>query len=124
MSSPLGGRTAADLDFYVVRENNEGEYSEVGGRMYRDTDQEMAMQQAIFTRRNTDRIMRFAFELARSRPKKHLTSAPKSNGLVHTMPFWDERFAAVKAGYPAIRHDPSPLHNLAAPFLTPPQRAE
>src|SRR3546814_1717862 len=83
MSSPLAGRTAADLDFYVVRENNEGEYSEVGGRMYRGTDQEMAMQQAIFTRRNTDRIMRFAFELARSRPKKHLTSATKSNGIVH-----------------------------------------
>ena len=93
MSSPLAGRTAADLDFYVVRENNEGEYSEVGGRMYRDTDQEMAMQQAIFTRRNTDRIMRFAFELARSRPKKHLTSATKSNGIIFTMPYWDERFA-------------------------------
>src|SRR3546814_7627057 len=73
--------------------------------MYRGTDQEMAMQQAIFTRRNTDRIMRFAFELARSRPKKHLTSATKSNGIVHTMPFWDERFAAVKTDYPDIRTD-------------------
>lgn len=120
MSSPLAGRTAADLDFYVVRENNEGEYSEVGGRMYRDTDQEMAMQQAIFTRRNTDRIMRFAFELARSRPKKHLTSATKSNGIVHTMPFWDERFAAVKADYPDIRTDQYHIDILAAHFVQHP----
>jgi tartrate dehydrogenase/decarboxylase/D-malate dehydrogenase len=120
MSSPLAGRTAADLDFYVVRENNEGEYSEVGGRMYRGTDQEMAMQQAIFTRRNTDRIMRFAFELARSRPKKHLTSATKSNGIVHTMPFWDERFAAVKADYPDIRTDQYHIDILAAHFVQHP----
>src|SRR3546814_116535 len=120
MSSPRAGRTAADLDFYVVRENNEGEYSEVGGRMYRGTDQEMAMQQAIFTRRNTDRIMRFAFELARSRSKKHLTSATKSNGIVHTMPFWDERFAAVKADYPDIRTDQYHIDILAAHFVQHP----
>src|ERR1700750_757325 len=99
MSSPLAGRGPADIDFYVVRENVEGEYSEIGGRLNRGTDDEIAMQESIFSRRGTDRVMRYAFELARTRPKKHVTSATKSNGIVHTMPFWDERFAAVKADY-------------------------
>jgi tartrate dehydrogenase/decarboxylase/D-malate dehydrogenase len=120
VTSPLAGRTAKDLDFYVVRENNEGEYSEVGGRMFRDTDDEMAMQMAIFTRKNTDRILRFAFELAKSRPKKHVTSATKSNGIVHTMPFWDERFAAVGAEYPEIRADQYHIDILAAHFVQHP----
>ena len=120
MTSPLAGRTASDFDFYVVRENNEGEYSEVGGRLFRGTDDEMAVQEAVFTRRNTDRIMRYAFELARSRPKKHVTSATKSNGIVHTMPFWDERFAAVKAGYPDIRADQFHIDILCAHFVQHP----
>ena len=120
MTSPLAGRTAADIDFYVVRENNEGEYSEVGGRLFRGTDDEMAVQQAVFTRRGTDRIMRFAFELARKRAKKHVTSATKSNGIVHTMPFWDERFAATKANYPDIRADQFHVDILAAHFVQHP----
>jgi tartrate dehydrogenase/decarboxylase/D-malate dehydrogenase len=120
MTSPLAGRTAADIDFYVVRENNEGEYSEVGGRLFRGTDDEMAVQEAVFTRRGTDRIMRFAFELARKRAKKHVTSATKSNGIVHTMPFWDERFAAVKANYPDIRADQFHVDILAAHFVQHP----
>jgi tartrate dehydrogenase/decarboxylase/D-malate dehydrogenase len=120
VTSPLAGRTAKDLDFYVVRENNEGEYSEIGGRMFRGTDDEMAQQMSIFTRRNTDRILRYAFELAKSRPKRHVTSATKSNGIVHTMPFWDERFAAVGADYPEIRRDQYHIDILTANFVLHP----
>ena len=122
MTSPLAGRTAADIDFFVVRENNEGEYSEVGGRMFRGTPDEMAMQESIFTRKGTDAILRYAFELARTRPKKHVTSATKSNGIVHTMPFWDERFAAMKADYPDIRADQYHIDILAAHFVMNPDR--
>jgi tartrate dehydrogenase/decarboxylase/D-malate dehydrogenase len=120
MISPLAGRSAQDFDFYVVRENNEGEYSEVGGRLFRGTDDEMAVQEAVFTRRNTDRIIRYAFELARTRPKKHVTSATKSNGIVHTMPFWDERFAAAKASYPDVRADQYHIDILCAHFVQHP----
>jgi tartrate dehydrogenase/decarboxylase/D-malate dehydrogenase len=120
MSSPLVGRTAADIDFYVVRENVEGEYSEIGGRMNRGTDDEIAVQESMFSRRGTDRVMRYAFELARTRPKKHVTSATKSNGIVHTMPFWDERFAAMKAQYPDIRADQFHIDILAAHFVQHP----
>ena len=91
--TPLAGRTEADIDFYVVRENTEGEYSSVGGRMFEGTDREFVTQQSVFTRQGTDRVLRFAFELAASRPKQHLTSATKSNGITFTMPYWDERFA-------------------------------
>jgi tartrate dehydrogenase/decarboxylase/D-malate dehydrogenase len=120
MLSPLAGRTAADIDFYVVRENVEGEYSEVGGRMNRGTDDEIAVQESMFSRRGTDRVMRYAFELARTRPKKHVTSATKSNGIVHTMPFWDERFAVMKAQYTDIRADQYHIDILAAHFVQHP----
>ena len=96
--SPLAGRTSADIDMLIVRENNEGEYSEIGGRLYRGADNEMAIQQAIFTRKGCDRVMRYAFERARKRPRKHVTSATKSNGIIHSMPYWDERFAAIGEG--------------------------
>ncbi|WP_127091162.1 tartrate dehydrogenase [Aquabacter cavernae] len=122
MTSPLAGRTAEDIDFFVVRENNEGEYSEIGGRMYRDTPEEFASQQAVFTRKGTDAIMRYAFELARTRANKHVTSATKSNGIVHTMPFWDERFAAVKQAYPDVRTDQYHIDILAAHFVMNPDR--
>ena len=120
MTSPLAGRGPDDIDFFVVRENVEGEYSEIGGRMFRGTEHEAAMQESIFTRRGTDRVMRYAFELARKRPKKHVTSATKSNGIVHTMPFWDERFAAMKANYPDIRADQFHIDILAAHFVQHP----
>src|SRR3989440_12080613 len=94
ITSPLSGRKAGDIDFIIVRENSEGEYSEVGGRLNRDTEFEMAIQENIFTRRACDRIITYAFELARTR-KKHVTSATKSNGIVYAMPFWDERFTAI-----------------------------
>jgi tartrate dehydrogenase/decarboxylase/D-malate dehydrogenase len=105
ITSPLRDRGPQDIDFFVVRENNEGEYSEIGGRLYRDSEAEMAVQENIFTRKGVDRIMRYAFELARKRDAKHVTSATKSNGIIHTMPFWDERFSAISKEYPDIRTD-------------------
>jgi tartrate dehydrogenase/decarboxylase / D-malate dehydrogenase len=120
IASPLAGRAPGDIEFTVVRENNEGEYSSIGGRIYEGTDAEMAMQQAVFTRRGVDRILRYAFELARSRPKKHLTSATKSNGIFHTMPFWDERAEALAKEYPDVRTDRFHIDILAAHFVQHP----
>ena len=107
------------IDFCVVRENNEGEYSTIGGRLYAGTDDELAVQQAIFTRRGCDRVMRYAFELARTR-RQHVTSATKSNGIIHTMPFWDERFAAVSSQFADIRADQFHIDILAAHFVRHP----
>src|SRR5246500_4435976 len=119
VDSPLKGRAPGDIDFYVVRENNEGEYSAIGGRLYEGTEYEMAMQEAVFTRRGCDRIMRYAFELARSR-KRHVTSATKSNGIIHTMPYWDERFAAVAHDYPDVKTDQYHIDILTAHFVRHP----
>ncbi len=118
--SPLRDRGAEDIDFVVVRENNEGEYSEIGGRLYRGTDAEMVVQESVFTRRGVDRVIRYAFDLARTRAAKHLTSATKSNGIMHTMPYWDERFAAVASEYPEIRTDQYHIDILAANFVLHP----
>ncbi len=118
--TPLANRTEADIDFYVVRENTEGEYSSVGGRMFEGTDREFASQQAIFTRKGTDRILKYAFELAMTRPKKHVTSATKSNGIIHTMPYWDERFAEMAKSYPEIRTDQYHIDILCAHFVQHP----
>jgi tartrate dehydrogenase/decarboxylase/D-malate dehydrogenase len=118
--SPLAGRTPQDIDMVIVRENNEGEYSEIGGRLYRGTSEELAVQQAIFTRRGVDRILRYAFELARTRPARHLTSATKSNGIIHSMPYWDERFAAIAKEYPDIRTDQYHIDILTAHFVQHP----
>jgi tartrate dehydrogenase/decarboxylase/D-malate dehydrogenase len=120
IESPLKGRTQEDIDFLVVRENNEGEYSEIGGRLYRDTDAEMAVQENIFTRRGIDRVMRYAFELAGKREAKHVTSATKSNGIIHTMPYWDERFQAMASQYPDIRTDQYHIDILTANFVLHP----
>jgi tartrate dehydrogenase/decarboxylase/D-malate dehydrogenase len=117
---PLANRKPGDIDFWVVRENSEGEYSAIGGRMFDGTENEMAMQQATFTRRGTDRIMRFAFELARKGSKKHVTSATKSNGISITMPYWDERFKAMSALYPDIRTDQFHIDILSAHFVMHP----
>ena len=118
--SPLAGRGPDEIDFVVVRENNEGEYSEIGGRLYRGTDDEMAVQQAVFTRRGVDRVLRYAFELARRRPARHLTSATKSNGIIHSMPFWDERFAALSREYPDVTTDQYHIDILSAHFVQHP----
>ena len=119
-TSPLAGRGAEDIDFYVVRENVEGEYSEAGGRLYRGMEDEIAIQEAIFTRRGVDRVLRYAFELAKTRKRGHVTSATKSNGIVHTMPFWDERFKAVKADYPDIETSQYHIDILCAHFVQHP----
>ncbi len=120
MRSPLRDRRPADIDFIVVRENVEGEYSEVGGRLYAGTDEEMAMQESIFTRRGVDRVLDWAFDLAATRPARHVTSATKSNGIVHTMPYWDERFAAAKERHPGIGTAQYHIDILAAHFVLHP----
>ena len=120
IESPLRNRSAADIDFYVVRENNEGEYSEIGGRMYAGTELEMVVQENVFTRRGVDRVLKYAFELAGSRPARHVTSATKSNGIVYTMPYWDERFAAMAGQYPDIRTDQYHIDILTANFVLHP----
>ncbi len=120
VSSPLAGRAPGDIDFYVVRENVEGEYSEIGGRMNHGTEDEMVTQLNIFTRKGVDRILRYAFDLAQSRPKKHLTSATKSNGIYYTMPYWDERVRAVSADYPDVKWDQFHIDILTAHFVQHP----
>ena len=117
---PLAGRAPGDIDFWIVRENVEGEYSEIGGRMFEGTDREMAVQESIFTRAGTDRIMRYAFDLAQSRTAKHLTSATKSNGIIHTMPYWDERFEVVAADYGNVTTDRFHIDILTAHFVLHP----
>ncbi|MBP1772363.1 MAG: tartrate dehydrogenase [Holophagaceae bacterium] len=117
---PLAGRQVGDIDFIVVRENNEGEYSSIGGRLYEGTDQEMAVQQSVFTRQGVDRILKVAFDIAQSRPKKHLTSATKSNGIAITMPYWDERVKAMSAAYPGVKVDQFHVDILTAHFVRNP----
>ena len=120
IQSPLRGRTSRDIDFLVVRENNEGEYSDIGGRLFAGTDDEVVVQESVFTRRGTDRIIRYAFDLARRRPRRQVTSATKSNGIKHTMPFWDERFEAVAADYPDVDTAKFHVDILAAQFVLHP----
>jgi tartrate dehydrogenase/decarboxylase/D-malate dehydrogenase len=120
ITSPLAGRSSADIDFIIIRENTEGEYSQIGGRLYQGTEGEVVVQESIFTRRGVDRVQRFAFELARSRAKKHLTSATKSNGIIHTMPFWDERFRALAADFPDVKTDQFHIDILTAHFVQHP----
>jgi tartrate dehydrogenase/decarboxylase/D-malate dehydrogenase len=120
--SPLAGRKPGDIDFYVVRENTEGEYSSVGGRMFEGTDREFVVQETVFTRQGVDRILDFAFDLAQSRPKKHLTSATKSNGISITMPYWDERVEAMAKRYPDVRWDKYHIDILSARFVLSPER--
>jgi tartrate dehydrogenase/decarboxylase/D-malate dehydrogenase len=120
VASPLAHRKPGDIDFWVVRENNEGEYSNAGGRMYAGSEHEFATQLSVFSRRGCDRIMRFAFELAKTRAKKHVTSATKSNGISITMPYWDERFKAISAGYPGIRTSQYHIDILTAHFVLHP----
>ena len=117
---PLAGRQVGDIDMVVVRENNEGEYSSIGGRLYEGTDQEMAVQQSVFTRQGVDRILKVAFDIAQSRPKKHLTSATKSNGIAITMPYWDERVKAMSAAYPEVKVDQFHIDILCAQFVRNP----
>ena len=118
--SPLADRKPADVDFVIIRENTEGEYSSVGGRMFPGTDREFAVQESVFTRQGCDRVMRFAYDLARTRARKKLTSATKSNGITITMPFWDERFEAVGKDYPDVTTDQFHIDILCAHFVQHP----
>ncbi len=118
--SPLAGRKPGDIDFMVVRENTEGEYSSVGGRMFAGTEREFVMQETVMTRTGIDRALKFAFELARSRPKRHLTSATKSNGISITMPYWDERVEAMAKHFPDVRWDKYHIDILTAHFVLHP----
>ena len=120
ITSPLAGRGPEDIDFIVVRENVEGEYSEIGGRVYQGTEREAAIQESILTRFGTDRIMDYAFELAKTRTRKKVASATKSNGIIHTMPFWDERFAAAGKRHPGIETSQFHIDIMTAHFVLHP----
>nr|WP_047168674.1 tartrate dehydrogenase [Sphingomonas sp. Y57] len=122
IASPLANKRPGDIDFWVVRENSEGEYSQLGGRYDTGEPSEYVRQEAIFTRRGTDRILRYAFDFAQRLQRPHVTSATKSNGIYHSMPFWDERFAAMAAEYPDITADQYHIDILAARFVMSPER--
>ena len=113
-------RQPGEIDMYIVRENTEGEYSSIGGRMFQGTEREIVMQESVMTRIGVDRVLKFAFELAMTRPKKHLTSATKSNGIAITMPYWDERVAEMALAYPDIRLDKFHIDILTAHFVQRP----
>jgi tartrate dehydrogenase/decarboxylase/D-malate dehydrogenase len=119
---PLAGRVPGDIDIMIVRENTEGEYSAVGGVSFPGTDREIVIQDTVMTRHGTDRILRYAFDLARRRPKRHLTSATKSNGIAITMPWWDGRVEAMARAYPDVRSDKYHIDILAAQFVMNPDR--
>jgi tartrate dehydrogenase/decarboxylase / D-malate dehydrogenase len=119
IETPLKNWKPGQIDFTIVRENNEGEYSNVGGRLYEGSEEEIAVQQTVFTKRGVNRVLRFAFELA-SKRNKHLTSATKSNGIIHTMPFWDECFHQMAAEYPDIHTDQYHIDILTAHFVRHP----
>ncbi|WP_432043602.1 tartrate dehydrogenase [Streptomyces cadmiisoli] len=118
--SPLRDHRPGDIDFYVVRENTEGEYSSIGGRIFEGTDRETVMQETVMTRIGVDRVLRYAFELAASRPRKHLTWATKSNGISISMPYWDERAVEMAARYPEVTADKDHIDILAAKFVLRP----
>lgn len=119
---PLRGKSPGDIDFWIVRENSEGEYSQLGGRFDIGRETEGVLQTALFTRRGTDRILRYAFELAMKLGRKHVSSATKSNGIYHSMPFWDERFAEIAKDYPDVRIDQHHIDILCARFVMTPER--
>lgn len=118
--SPLANRKPGEIDFFVVRENTEGEYSSIGGRMFAGTEREFVVQETVMTRTGVDRILKFAFDLAQRRPKKHLTSATKSNGISITMPYWDERVEAMAKAYPDVKWDKYHIDILTAHFVLHP----
>jgi tartrate dehydrogenase/decarboxylase/D-malate dehydrogenase len=120
MASPLAGKRPGDIDMLIVRENTEGEYSNAGGRMFAGTEREIAIQETVMSRHGVDRVLRFAFEQAMCR-SKHLTSATKSNGISITMPFWDERVAAIAKEFPEVRVDQYHIDILCAHFVQHPE---
>ena len=118
---PLANKKPGDIDFYVVRENVEGEYSAIGGIQYEGTEHEIVTQQSIFTRRGTDRILKYAFDLAQSRAARHLSSATKSNGIIHSMPYWDKRVKEMAKSYPDVTVDQYHIDIFTANFVRMPE---
>jgi tartrate dehydrogenase/decarboxylase / D-malate dehydrogenase len=121
---PLALEPGKTIDYVVVRENTEGEYSSMGGRTFPGTPREVVNQIAVFTRVGTERIIRYAFELAKSQNRKLVTSATKSNGIIHSMPFWDEIFAEIALEYPEIKSEKMHVDALAAKFVLEPEHFE
>lgn len=119
---PLAGKQPGDIDFLVVRENTEGEYTDIGGRQFSGTDREVVLQQAVFSRHGVDRVLNYAFKLAQRRERRHVTSATKSNGIAISMPYWDERMQAVAQAYPDITWDQYHIDILTARFVLSPER--
>ena len=119
---PLAGRTAGDIDMLIVRENTEGEYTAMGGIMFEGSEREVVMQQSVFTRHGADRVLRFAFEQARQRGRKHVTVATKSNGVAVSMPWWDARAAEMAEQFPDVTWDKQHIDALCARFVLQPQR--
>lgn len=119
---PLAGKQIGDIDFVVVRENTEGEYTDVGGRLFAGTEREVVLQESVFTRIGVDRVLKYAFEVAQSRPKKHLSSATKSNGLAVSMPYWDERLENMAEQFPDVRWDKHHIDIMAARFVLRPEQ--
>ncbi|MFE6941950.1 tartrate dehydrogenase [Streptomyces chartreusis] len=120
--SPLRDHGPGDIDFYVVRENTEGEYSSIGGRIFEGTERETVIQETVMTRTGVDRVLRYAFELAAARPRKHLTWATKSNGISISMPYWDERAAEMAEQYPDVTADKDHIDILTAKFVLKPDQ--
>ncbi len=120
VTSPLAGRSPGDIDFYVVRENTEGEYSSIGGRIFAGTERETVLQETVMTRVGVDRVLRYAFELAARRPRRRLTSATKSNGISISMPYWDERVAAMAERFPQVEVEQFHIDILTANFVLHP----
>jgi tartrate dehydrogenase/decarboxylase/D-malate dehydrogenase len=119
---PLAGRKPGDIDYFVVRENTEGEYTNLGGVMYAGTEREIVIQESVFSRHGTDRVLKYAFELAQSRPRRQLTVATKSNGIAISMPWWDGRADEVGKDYPGVKVDKQHIDILSARFVLQPQR--
>lgn len=122
ITSPLRDREPGDIDFIVVRENTEGEYSSIGGHIFEGTDREVVVQQTVMTRTGVDRVLRYAYELAARRDRKRITSATKSNGITISMPFWDDRFSAIGEEYPGVERNQFHIDILTAHFVQHPDR--
>ena len=120
--SPLANKNPGDIDFYIVRENTEGEYSSIGGKMFPNTEREFVVQETIMTKIGVDRVLKFAFNLAKQTKRKHLTSATKSNGISITMPYWDERVEAISKNFPEVKFDKYHIDILCAHFVLNPEK--
>ena len=120
--SPLANKNPGDIDFYIVRENTEGEYSSIGGKMFPNTEREFVVQETIMTKIGVDRVLKFAFNLAKQTKRKHLTSATKSNGISITMPYWDERVDKISKNFPEVKFDKYHIDILCAHFVLNPEK--